>query len=104
MTKLHRELWSRYDERPELHGLLDRSRDIGTHPLADEEVRFANFLFLHINGSYRAGKAGIYVQPDRVRDDIRDVFSYPAFRAAWDSVKAFHDRAFIAFIESCLAE
>ena len=101
-TKLHRELWERYDDHPELFGLFEKERDLGSRPLSDAEMRFANSLFLHIRASFDVQRAGIYVQPEKVREDIRDIFSFPALRSAWPALKDFQDRDFIAFIENCL--
>ena len=102
ITKLHRELWTHYEARPELAGLFDKARDLVARPLTSEEVRFANFLFLHIRGTYHAGKAGIYVQPEKVREDINAIFSYPAPRIAWNRLRRFHDRDFVEFMENRL--
>ena len=99
MIKLHRELWTRYDEKPALHGLFDVNRDLEAHPLADEEVRFANFLFLHLRGAYHARRAGIYRYPDRLRDDLKDMLSYPAVHSAWQKQKRLLDPDFVAFVE-----
>lgn len=102
ITKLHRELWSRFDERPELAGLFDKSRDLVARPMTSEEVRFANFLFLHIRAAYHAEKAKIYSQPDRLKEDLREIFSYPGPRSAWAKLRPFHDRDFVAFLEKNL--
>jgi hypothetical protein len=103
ITKFHRELWTRYDERPKLAGLFDQNRDLTVHPLVDEEVRFANFLFLHIRTSYHFEKAGVYDRPERLKEDLQETFSRPALRAAWEEMKRLHDRDFVAFIEGFLA-
>jgi hypothetical protein len=103
ITKFHRDYWTGYYDRPGLARLRDRSRDLAAHPLADEEVRFANFLFLHIRTSYVFEQAGIYDRPERLKEDIQETFSPPAVRAAWEQMKRLHDSDFVAFIEGFLS-
>ncbi len=100
ITKQHRELWMYYDEHPSLAGLFDKDRDMRAHPLADEEVRFANFLFLHFRATYYAKRASIHVLPDEVEDDWRAIFSHPGIAAAWEKVKHLHDHRIVALVES----
>lgn len=99
ITKQHRELWMYFDERPGLARLFEKGRDMGAHPLADEEVRFANFLFLHLQASYGAKRAGIHALPEHVADDWREIFAHPAISLAWDRVKHLHDRRFVELVE-----
>jgi hypothetical protein len=99
ITKLHRELWGEVDERPHLTVLFAKERDIERSPLTDEELRFANRLFLHIRASWYAEKAYIYRRPDRLREDLVETFSAPGIKAAWATMKHLHDLRFIAFIE-----
>lgn len=99
ITKQHRELWIYFDEHPKLARLFDKNRDMRVHPLADEEVRFANFLFLHFRATYGAKRAAIHVLPEEVEDDWREIFSHPAVAAAWDKVKRLHDRRIVAIVE-----
>ncbi len=83
IIKQHRELWVYFDEHPKLAGLFDTNRDMSAHPLTDEEVRFANFLFLHLRASYGAKKPIIHVLPEHVDEDWRGIFTHPAVGAAW---------------------
>lgn len=99
ITKQHRELWIYFDEHPKVARLLDKSRDMGAYPLADEEVRFANFLFLHLRASYGAKRARVHTMPEHVEDDWREIFTHPAVCAAWDKMKHLHDRKFVALVE-----
>lgn len=99
ITKQHRELWLEFHARPELGSVLDMGRDMAASPLSAAEVRFLNLIFLHIRATYYASKAKTYVQPERLREDIREFFSYPATRAAWDAMAHLQDRGFLDFIE-----
>lgn len=99
ISKQHREIWMYFYERPQLGQLFSRDRDLRAHPLADEEVHFVNFLINHLRATFYARSAGIFVQPECLRDDIRGFLSYPAPRSAWERLKHSHDYAFVAFVE-----
>jgi hypothetical protein len=99
ITKQHRELWMYFDEHTKLAGLFDAERDLRHEPLTDAEMRFANFLFLHLRASYGAKRAKIHVLPEHVEDDWREIFTHPAVAAAWERVKHLHDGKFVALVE-----
>lgn len=99
ITKQHRDLWSQFDERPELAGLFARERDMGARPLTDKEARFANFLFLHLRAAHGAHRGRIYAMPEHVAEDWREIFQAPAVVAAWERIKHLHDRRFVALVE-----
>lgn len=102
MNENHRELWMHFYARPELAGILDVSRDTVVCPPTDEEVHFVNFLFLHLNGVFRASKAGISITPEHLADDIRSFFSLPVPKVAWSKLQGSHDRDFVAFVRRSL--
>ncbi len=104
MTEHHRELWMHFYSRPELAGILDAKRDVLTSPPTDEEIHFVNFLFLHLNGVFRACKAGISVRPEHLADDLRSFLALPVPRLAWDRLKSSHDRDFFAFVTKALRQ
>jgi hypothetical protein len=99
INKQHRELWMWFEERPELEGLFDPKRNMDAYPLLDDELRFVNFLLNHLRVTFYARSARIYVQPEYLADDIHDLLSFPAPRAAWDRLKKSHDREFVAFVQ-----
>jgi len=99
ITKQHRELWMYFDEHPKLARLFEQKRDLRRDPLTDPELRFANFLFLHLRATYGARRAKIHNLPEEVEDDWQELFSHPAVSAAWDRVKHLHDRDIVALVE-----
>lgn len=99
ITKQHRELWNYHDDHPELSALLEKDRDMTAVPLTEREGRFVNSLLLHLRGTFYGRKAGIYPQPECLRDDIRGFFSLPAPRAAWTTLRRTHDAKFVAFVD-----
>lgn len=102
ITKQHRELWMHFDEHPELAGLFDSKSDMAARQLTSQEAHFVSFLLNHLRGTFYARSARTYIQPECLREDIRDFFSYPAPRAAWKKVKRYHDAKFVAFVEENL--
>lgn len=102
VTRQHRELWTHYENTPELADLFDQERDLKSKALTEREARFVDFVANHIRATFYARAAGIYVQPQRLKEDVRSLFSYPAVRAAWQISKQYHDDKFVAFIEKAL--
>jgi len=99
ITKQHRELWNYFDDRRDLSPLFDDKREMAMSPLTTSEIRFVNSLVLHLRATFYARKAGIYVQPECLSEDIRGFFSYPAPRAAWEKLRRTHDGKFVVFVE-----
>ncbi|HVT28839.1 MAG TPA: hypothetical protein VHE81_12565 [Lacipirellulaceae bacterium] len=89
-----------YEEHPALAGLFDASRNMNLHPLTEEELRFANFLFLHLRASFGAKNARIHTLPEQVAEDWGQIFGHPAIRVAWAKMKSLHDRRFVAVVEA----
>lgn len=104
MNEHHRELWMHFYSRPELAGILDAKRDILICPPTNEEVHFVNFLFLHLNGVFRASKAGVSIRPEHLADDIRSFFSLPVPKLTWERLQSSHDREFVAFVNQSLRQ
>ncbi len=99
ITKQHRDIWSQFLDKPQLKQIFNRNRDMATHPLADEEVHFVNFLFHHLRATFYARSAGIFIQPEGLKQDIREFFSYPAVASVWNSVQQASDDAFASFVK-----
>lgn len=104
INKQHRELWLHFYENRQLAQIFNSNRDISTHPLADEEVHFVNFLINHLYTAFFALKSGIYVPQKGLPDDIRRFFSYPSVKTIWTAKKHLYDDDFQRFIERSLAE
>lgn len=99
LTKSHRDLWSLVRSTPVGRALHDRERDLGISPRTDAETDLVNLLLLHLRSAFRASKAGIYVLPERLHDDISDLFAVPVVRDAWEELKTYHDADFVVFVE-----
>lgn len=101
-TKSHRDLWSLVKARPAGATIEATSRDLVTVPRTDEETETVNLVVLHLHSAYRAGKAGIYDLPENLTEEIREYFSLPVVRDAWDELRKAHDRDFVRFIDRAL--
>lgn len=102
ITESHRALWTRYDDSPELHRVLDPAADVTQEPVTPQEARFVQFLILHIHLTYQLSKGGVYRQPERVREDIRGLISLPVPHAVWRKLRGFQNRDFVRFIDESL--
>lgn len=99
ITEQHRDIWKHLQAQPEITRILDETADLAARPLTQKEIQFVNFLILHLNGVYRATKAGVFSEPEGMRADIRAFFTLPIPRAAWSKLRASHDRRFVQFVE-----
>lgn len=100
LTREHREIWEDLNARSVGKELLSKNRDLAARPRTIEETEAVRTLTLHLNAFFRSETEGIHVMPERVMEDIQDFFSHPVPRDAWREVRDFHDRAFVAFVES----
>ena len=104
ITKMHRELLGHFYERPALKAALDPKRDTAAHPLTDEELHFLKLLIGHLRVSWFAHQSRVYVAPERLPEDIREVFSLPGPRSAWEQLRKYQDAKFVAFVEGALGQ
>lgn len=102
ITAAHREIWTELYDRPELRRVSDHSVDLEQTPMTPEEELFVSLLILHLNTSFQAMKAGVFISPEGLRKDIRRFFSAPLTRLAWDHQRSLQDDDFVSFVESCL--
>jgi len=100
LTESHRALWILFDERrPELKRVFDSRADLASHPLTPQEARFIQFFINHVIITFRSGKLGLYVSPDQLDVDLREFFSRPVPRAAWEKLRRFQDRDFADYMQ-----
>jgi hypothetical protein len=104
LAKSHREIWLHLRTIPEAAALKDSKRDLRSRPRTQEETRIVNLLLIHLQSVFQAKRSGIFVLPERLRDDVRAFFSFPVPRDAWNELKAFHDRAFVLFVDEALSD
>lgn len=102
ITGAHREIWSELYDRPELRRVTDINVDLEGTPVTSAEELFVGLLILHLNTSFQAMKAGVFISPEGLRKDIRRFFSAPMTRRIWAELKPLQDADFVRFVESCL--
>jgi hypothetical protein len=100
----HFAIWSLLFSSAELGRVLDATADLKVRPITAREDRFLRFLILHLQGSFTAAKAGLYLPPENLASDIRSFFSLPIPKAVWEAVKGFQNADFVAFVERALGE
>jgi hypothetical protein len=99
LTENHRALWIYFDERPELRRVFDTRADVSAHPVTPQEARFIQFFINHVIVTFRTGKLGLYKSPDMHELDMKEFFSRPVPRAAWNKLRRFQDRDFADYMQ-----
>ena len=99
VTAAHRELWTQFYQRPDLHRVLAKDAELEIEPPTLAESRFVHELILHLRTSFRARQAGMEFDDDAVTKDIREFFALPIPRWVWERSKVFQGRDFVEFVE-----
>lgn len=99
LTENHRDLWIYRDEHPELKRLFHLKVDLKADPVTPPEARFIQYFINHVFITFRTGKLGLYHSPEQLESDLRDFFSFPIPRAAWEKLRRYQDRDFVEFID-----
>lgn len=102
ITENHRVLWTRFDEMPSLHRVLDPQADLAAAPITPQEARFVQFMILHLHTTFQLAKADLYQQPTTIADDVRSLLGLPLPNSVWKALKPFQETDFAAFIEEAL--
>lgn len=104
ITENHREVWTRFADRPGLRRVLDVVADPRQEQITSEEEIFVNSVLFHLNGVFYAQKAGLAFGIEGLRRDVRWFLSLPIPRAVWGKTKALQNADFVAFVEMCQQE
>lgn len=102
MTQAHRTIWMKFFESPHLKRILDHKPELAKHPVTDEELMFVNLIILHLTTVLTAVAKGVFPKPAGLDVDIRDFFSLPIPKTAWNQTKTFRDPETIRYVESLL--
>jgi hypothetical protein len=95
----HREIWKAFRDRPTLSRVLEKTADLANQPLSNEEELFVTELIIHLDSVFRTMKAGMFVELEGLRTDIKEFFLLPVPRAVWDKSRLLRDGEFIRFVE-----
>jgi hypothetical protein len=98
----NREIWKEVYDQPELSRVLARDVNLRKQPISEEEGLFVKLLILHLDTVYRAMRAGMFVNLQGLRKDIKEFFSWPIPKAIWEKIKPFQDEDFVRFVEASL--
>jgi hypothetical protein len=100
LTKQHREIWSMLADRPELSRIMEVTVDLTATPVTRDEELFVTFLIFHLSNAYRAAQAGLFIGPEKLREDIRRFLPLPIPRTIWEKSIPLQDKDFVHFVES----
>lgn len=98
-TKSHRDLWAQVKATPAGQAIEQADRNLVKAPRTSEETEVINLILLHLHSAYRASRAGIYVLPENLTEEIREYFSFPVVSDAWNELRNAHDRDFVRFVD-----
>jgi hypothetical protein len=101
ITANHREIWKEFFDRPGLARVLDASATPSKQPITREEEVFVNLIISHTNSVYYTMSGQLVVKYEELRRDIAQFFLLPIPKAVWKRTKAFQNKDFVAFVESC---
>jgi len=102
LLELHRDLWSKIQERPELARVLEPEVDLVAAPITKAEEEFLNLVIVHFNTGWQLARVGTFVTTGELAKDVRSFFSLPVPSRVWHQTKNARDPSFCEFIERCL--
>ena len=102
ITQHHREIWTQLYSKPELSRVLSADVDLHKKPVTLEEELFVSLLILHLNSAFYAARSGMFVNPERLEEDIREFFSLPIPGSVWKRVSTVQNAEFVQFISAIL--
>jgi hypothetical protein len=102
ITEGHRQIWTFYEQTPELSRIFNSSVDVKATPPTAKELRFVQFVINHIVITFKSHKMGIYRQPEALEADIRDFFAWPISKETWKRVRRYQDADVIEFFEQAI--
>lgn len=103
VEKSHRETWSLVLSMPSAKALYDRTRDLAVAPRTEEETNCVRLLLRHFAWTFSLYISGRYDLPEQLPNDIRNFFSYPVRRDAWNELQRYHDKRLVAYVNEILA-
>jgi hypothetical protein len=102
LTSAHRDLWTQFLDRPEVHRVYSVDLDLEKAPPTMAERRFVGLMILHVRTAFKARRAGMEFGDDMVAADLRQFFSRPIPRVVWNSLRELQDPEFVAFLDEIL--
>jgi hypothetical protein len=98
----HRLLWGEVGYRPELHRLIAKDADLVAKPITPAEEATLKVVLVHFELGWRLAKSMDRSDLDPLAKDIREFFSRPLPRAAWQTDKGCHNREFVRFVSRAI--
>lgn len=102
ITRNHREIWRGFLADPALGRVLDNEVDLVARPVTEKERIFVTSIILHLNAAYTAYREGMAPVPERLSNDVRELFSKPIPHAVWLVSEHLRDSLFRDFVTRSL--
>jgi hypothetical protein len=104
LTQLHRDLWGRLQDDPQLLRIFEQQPALGGLPVTQIEREFLNSVFVHYINGWMVARDGGLLTIEALAIDARTFFRRPIPNTVWNETKQRYDPKFVAFIEGCLKE
>lgn len=98
ITQNHGEIWINILNNDDLKRVFDKNADIVSTPVTEKEHYFTNMIFLHMSSCLKMCNSKSCFQIEGMKNDIKDILSYPIPNFVWTSVYKYHDKEFVDFV------
>jgi hypothetical protein len=95
----HHQLWSGVLQKTELQRIFRADANPIAMPATVVEREFLNLVFVHFQTGWLVAKSGALISLAELSADMKEFFSLPLPRAAWEKTKQFRNPRFVQFIE-----
>jgi hypothetical protein len=102
ITEGHRQIWTFYEQTPELSRIFNSSVDVKATPPTAKELRFVQFVINHIVITFKSHKMGIYRQPEALEAGHSRLLCMADLKETWKRVRRYQDADVIEFFEQAI--
>jgi hypothetical protein len=99
LTQSHREIWKEMLRKPGLQRVLDVNVNPAKEPVTQSEEIFVTLVIQHLTMMLHAMHDELTIQPEGLRQDVRQFFRLPIPRTVWEKSKAIQDQELVRFVE-----
>ena len=97
----HRELWIFYHQQYEdLKDIFDKATK--REELTEKQYIFLSMLFNHMEMCYKFKQYDMLPRDLSLKDDFKDIMSYPLIKKYWIQTNQFRDRGLVEYINKII--
>ena len=96
----HRDLWRNVPSDPLLTRVLTPEVDLIGKPISLSEQEFLNLVIVHFHTGWIMAQEKMFLSLAALTADAASFFRLPLPKEVWKLNKAFHDPAFVEFIDN----